>query len=79
MQGLVTKERKNFDPMAVPFARDPGEIEGLREGASLLEVVSLRGLHLYSLPEKAERFYRESNHFARTNYLLDLYFCINKI
>ncbi|XP_024175408.1 NAD-dependent malic enzyme 59 kDa isoform, mitochondrial [Rosa chinensis] len=37
--GLVTKERKNLDPMAAPFARDPAEIEGLREGASLLEVV----------------------------------------
>ncbi|XP_050386406.1 NAD-dependent malic enzyme 59 kDa isoform, mitochondrial [Argentina anserina] len=37
--GLVTKERKTLDPMAAPFARDPAEIEGLREGASLLEVV----------------------------------------
>ncbi|XP_004306814.1 PREDICTED: NAD-dependent malic enzyme 59 kDa isoform, mitochondrial [Fragaria vesca subsp. vesca] len=37
--GLVTKERKYIDPMAAPFARDPSETEGLREGASLLEVV----------------------------------------
>ncbi|OVA14098.1 Malic oxidoreductase [Macleaya cordata] len=39
--GLVTKERKNIDPSAAPFARGfgPGEVEGLREGASLLEVV----------------------------------------
>ncbi|XP_022770381.1 NAD-dependent malic enzyme 2, mitochondrial-like isoform X3 [Durio zibethinus] len=37
--GLVTKERKNLDPAAAPFAKDPGQIVGLREGASLLEVV----------------------------------------
>lgn len=37
--GLITKERKNIDPAAAPFAKGPGEIEGLREGASLLEVV----------------------------------------
>lgn len=39
--GLITKERKNIDPAAAPFARGsgPGEVEGLREGASLLEVV----------------------------------------
>ncbi|KAJ4952757.1 hypothetical protein NE237_029589 [Protea cynaroides] len=39
--GLLTKERKKIDPAAAPFARGfgPGEIEGLREGASLLEVV----------------------------------------
>ncbi|XP_042505999.1 NAD-dependent malic enzyme 59 kDa isoform, mitochondrial [Macadamia integrifolia] len=39
--GLLTKERENIDPAAAPFARGfgPGEIEGLREGASLLEVV----------------------------------------
>ncbi|XP_078162218.1 NAD-dependent malic enzyme 2 isoform X2 [Carex rostrata] len=39
--GLITKERKNLDPTAVPFARGFGteEIEGLREGSSLLEVV----------------------------------------
>ncbi|XP_048422156.1 NAD-dependent malic enzyme 59 kDa isoform, mitochondrial isoform X1 [Pyrus x bretschneideri] len=37
--GLVTKERNKIDPMAAPFAKDPGAIDGLREGASLLEVV----------------------------------------
>ncbi|XP_043716403.1 NAD-dependent malic enzyme 59 kDa isoform, mitochondrial-like [Telopea speciosissima] len=39
--GLLTKERENIDPAAAPFARGfgPNEIEGLREGASLLEVV----------------------------------------
>ncbi|GMN61363.1 hypothetical protein TIFTF001_030448 [Ficus carica] len=37
--GLVTKERKNLDPAAAPFAKHPGEIEGLREGATLTEVV----------------------------------------
>ncbi|XP_008232779.1 PREDICTED: NAD-dependent malic enzyme 2, mitochondrial isoform X3 [Prunus mume] len=37
--GLVTKERKNLDPMAAPFAKEPGAIDGLREGASLVEVV----------------------------------------
>ncbi|KAF8026596.1 hypothetical protein BT93_F3167 [Corymbia citriodora subsp. variegata] len=37
--GLVTKARKNLDPAAAPFAKDPGEIDGLAEGANLLEVV----------------------------------------
>uniref|UniRef100_A0A5B6ZK54 Malic enzyme n=1 Tax=Davidia involucrata TaxID=16924 RepID=A0A5B6ZK54_DAVIN len=39
--GLITKERKDIDPAATPFAKAPGEIEGLglREGASLIEVV----------------------------------------
>ncbi|TYJ08770.1 hypothetical protein E1A91_A11G096000v1 [Gossypium mustelinum] len=37
--GLITKERKNLDPAAVPFAKDPGLIAGLRDGDSLLEVV----------------------------------------
>lgn len=39
--GLVTKDRKNLDSTAAPFARGfgVGEIEGLSEGASLLEVV----------------------------------------
>ena len=43
VQGLITKARKDLDPAAAPFARGfgPGEIEGLGEGASLLEVVSL--------------------------------------
>ncbi|KAL4354981.1 hypothetical protein GQ457_06G032170 [Hibiscus cannabinus] len=37
--GLITKERKNLDPAAVPFAKAPGQIGELREGDSLLEVV----------------------------------------
>ncbi|KAK3029196.1 hypothetical protein RJ639_039276 [Escallonia herrerae] len=39
--GLITKERKNIDPGAAPFAKSLGEVEelGLKEGASLLEVV----------------------------------------
>ncbi|KAM6584861.1 hypothetical protein CsatB_011863 [Cannabis sativa] len=37
--GLVTKQRNNLDPAAAPFAKDPPEIDGLREGASLVEVV----------------------------------------
>lgn len=39
--GLITKDRKDIDPAAAPFARGfgPGEVEGLREGATLLEVV----------------------------------------
>ncbi|XP_068639980.1 NAD-dependent malic enzyme 59 kDa isoform, mitochondrial-like [Aristolochia californica] len=37
--GLVTTDRKDLDPAAAPFARNRGEIEGLNEGASLLEVV----------------------------------------
>ncbi|KAI9180034.1 hypothetical protein LWI28_000457 [Acer negundo] len=37
--GLVTKERNNLDPAAAPFAKAPGEIVGLREGATLHEVV----------------------------------------
>ncbi|CAM8928122.1 unnamed protein product [Rhodiola kirilowii] len=37
--GLITKERQNLDPAAAPFAKGPGETEGLQEGASLLEVV----------------------------------------
>ena len=43
MQGLITKARKNIDPAAVPFAKSPGEIEGLGlvEGANLTEVVNL--------------------------------------
>lgn len=43
VQGLITKARKDLDPAAAPFARGfgPGEIDGLGEGASLLEVVSL--------------------------------------
>lgn len=43
MQGLITKDRKGIDPAAAPFARGygPEEVEGLKEGASLLEVVSI--------------------------------------
>ncbi|KAL8162513.1 hypothetical protein V2J09_014002 [Rumex salicifolius] len=37
--GLITKERHKLDPAAAPFARNPGENNGLTEGASLLEVV----------------------------------------
>ncbi|KAG6501826.1 hypothetical protein ZIOFF_041710 [Zingiber officinale] len=39
--GLITKDRKGIDPAAAPFARGygPEEVEGLREGASLQEVV----------------------------------------
>ncbi|GLT79600.1 hypothetical protein SLA2020_510830 [Shorea laevis] len=37
--GLITKERKNIDPAAAPFAKDPVETMGLGEGAILLEVV----------------------------------------
>lgn len=42
LQGLITKDRKGLDPAAAPFARGSGpeEVEGLKEGASLLEVVS---------------------------------------
>ncbi|CAK9180051.1 unnamed protein product [Ilex paraguariensis] len=39
--GLITKERKDIDPAAAPFAKAVGEIEGmgLGEGATLIEVV----------------------------------------
>ncbi|KAL2477845.1 NAD-dependent malic enzyme 2 [Forsythia ovata] len=39
--GLITKERKDIDPAAAPFAKTQGETEGLglSEGASLIEVV----------------------------------------
>uniref|UniRef100_A0A803MPX9 Malic enzyme n=2 Tax=Chenopodium quinoa TaxID=63459 RepID=A0A803MPX9_CHEQI len=37
--GLVTKERKNLDPSAAPFAKYPEETKGLMEGANLAEVV----------------------------------------
>ncbi|KAG8653608.1 hypothetical protein MANES_05G037900v8 [Manihot esculenta] len=37
--GLITKERRNIDPAAAPFAKDLKDVEGLREGASLVEVV----------------------------------------
>ncbi|KAF5951285.1 hypothetical protein HYC85_009229 [Camellia sinensis] len=40
MHGLITTERKGANPAAAPFAKAPGEIEGLglREGANLVEV-----------------------------------------
>nr|DAD18211.1 TPA_asm: hypothetical protein HUJ06_019674 [Nelumbo nucifera] len=39
--GLITEERANIDPNALPFARKMKEVghQGLREGASLVEVV----------------------------------------
>ncbi|KAK4786817.1 hypothetical protein SAY86_010650 [Trapa natans] len=37
--GLITKERKNLDPAAAPFARNQGDIEGLKEGDNLIEVI----------------------------------------
>lgn len=47
MQGLITKERKNLDPAAAPFAKDPAGFDGLREGASLIEVVNLTEILLF--------------------------------
>lgn len=44
--GLITKERKNLDPAAAPFAKNPGETMGLGEGASLLEVVKKAKPHV---------------------------------
>lgn len=43
MQGLITKDRKDIDPAALPFAKAHHEIEGLglQEGAGLAEVVML--------------------------------------
>ncbi|XP_021615298.1 NAD-dependent malic enzyme 62 kDa isoform, mitochondrial isoform X5 [Manihot esculenta] len=40
-KGLITEERQNIDPEALPFARKIKEAnrQGLREGASLVEVV----------------------------------------
>ena len=43
MQGLVTTERSNLDPAAVPFAKNPRDLEGLSEGASVIEVVNATG------------------------------------
>ncbi|XP_004510839.1 NAD-dependent malic enzyme 59 kDa isoform, mitochondrial [Cicer arietinum] len=37
--GLVTTERNNLDPAAAPFAQNPRDIDGLTEGASIVEVV----------------------------------------
>lgn len=41
IQGLITEERENIDPDALPFARKVKEVgrQGLGEGASLVEVV----------------------------------------
>ncbi|KAJ6822048.1 NAD-dependent malic enzyme 62 kDa isoform, mitochondrial [Iris pallida] len=41
-KGLITEERPNIDPNALPFARKLRDVEhqGLREGASLVEVVN---------------------------------------
>lgn len=41
IQGLITEERDDIDPDAQPFAKKTKEIsrQGLREGASLAEVV----------------------------------------
>lgn len=41
MQGLVTTERNNLDPDAAPFAKNPRDIDGLTEGASIVEVVNM--------------------------------------
>ncbi|KAL2335925.1 hypothetical protein Fmac_010371 [Flemingia macrophylla] len=38
--GLVTTERNNLAPTAAPFAKNPRDIEGLSEGASIIEVVN---------------------------------------
>lgn len=41
IQGLITEERESIDPDALPFARKVKEAsrQGLREGASLVDVV----------------------------------------
>ncbi|XP_015944485.2 NAD-dependent malic enzyme 2, mitochondrial [Arachis duranensis] len=38
-EGLVTTDRNNLDPAAAPFAKNPRDLEGLTEGASIIEVV----------------------------------------
>lgn len=45
-QGLITEGRDNIDPEALPFARKTKEMErqGLKEGASLVEVVCILNL-----------------------------------
>lgn len=42
-QGLITEQRKNIDHDALPFARRLSEVnfQGLKEGASLVEVVCI--------------------------------------
>ena len=37
MQGLITKERKELDPSAAPFAKDLREIKGLMQGCLILQ------------------------------------------
>ncbi|XP_054783994.1 NAD-dependent malic enzyme 59 kDa isoform, mitochondrial isoform X2 [Prosopis cineraria] len=37
--GLVTTERCHLDPAAAPFAKSPRDVEGLSEGAPIIEVV----------------------------------------
>jgi len=49
MQGLITTERSNIDPAAVPFAKNPRDLEGLTEGASIIEVVKAICLRKTSL------------------------------
>ncbi|KAL2330358.1 hypothetical protein Fmac_017939 [Flemingia macrophylla] len=44
--GLVTTERSNLDPAAVPFAKNPRDLEGLTEGASIIEVVKMVKPHV---------------------------------
>ncbi|CAI0471917.1 unnamed protein product [Linum tenue] len=44
--GLITKARKNLDPAAAPFAKELADVEGLREGSSLIEVVKTLKPHV---------------------------------
>ncbi|CAN1236965.1 NAD-dependent malic enzyme 59 kDa isoform, mitochondrial, partial [Linum grandiflorum] len=44
--GLITQDRKNLDPAAAPFAQDLKNVEGLREGCSLVEVVKTLKPHV---------------------------------
>ncbi|QCE10490.1 serine carboxypeptidase-like 8 [Vigna unguiculata] len=39
LRGLFIIERNNLDPAAAPFAKNPRNLEGLTEGASIIEVV----------------------------------------
>ncbi|QHN76528.1 NAD-dependent malic enzyme 62 kDa isoform [Arachis hypogaea] len=43
-KGLITEGRENIDPDALPFARNLKEMDrqGLREGARLVEVLSVK-------------------------------------
>jgi hypothetical protein len=65
MQGLVTTERNNIDPAAAPFAKNPRDIDGLTEGASIIEVVNVtRFIEKNSIWAKAIFSYNiEMNHF----------------